>query len=297
MALYLGLDCGGSSCRALVLDDDLEPVFLAQGGSANLASTPEHVLDRSLQRALEGLPSVDYVCACFAGLISASRLAQAEAILRPLIGTARLWLEPDYVAALWAAPPGTDVCVIAGTGSVVCSWVEGRVERSGGGGYLLGDEGSGFDYGRAALRHFLAAPLVASPSLRHAVSMTFRCDEPEEVRATLYGAAAPAAMLASLATAFGQDALAGEPYAVTHLTSQSRILAEIVVSHLDRWHPERSEAQIALTGGLWKRAVFRDAFAGALEALRPGLRVVKSAQPPVRGAALLARDRALKEAA
>lgn len=297
MALYLGLDCGGSSCRALVLDDDLEPVFLAQGGSANLATTPDHVLDRSLHRALEGLPPVDYVCACFAGLISPARRVQAEAMLRPLIGDAQLWLEPDYVAALWAAPPETDVCVIAGTGSVVCSWVEGRVERSGGGGYLLGDEGSGFDYGRAALRHFLEAPLAASPGLRHAVSMTFRCDEPDAVRAALYAASAPAAMLSSLATAFGQDALAGEPYALEYLATRSQILAETVIRHLEQWHPERRDAQVALTGGLWKRAVFREAFVAALDGCREGIKVVKSTQPPVRGAALLARDRALKEAA
>lgn len=294
MPLYLGLDCGGSSCRALVLDDELEPVFLAQGGSANLSTTPESVLDRSLHRALDGLPQVDYTCACFAGMISPSRRAHAEAMLRPLVGDGVLWIEADYVAALRAAPESTDACVIAGTGSVVCSWVGDRVVRSGGGGYLLGDEGSGYRYGRAALRSYLADPISATDSLRYAVNMTFRTDDPGEVMSILYGAAAPAAMLASLSTALAQDVAARLPYAIEALADESLQLATVVDTHLRHWHPEVEGGQIALAGGLWKRAVFREAFAEALQTLRPTATAVKSSQPPVRGAALLARDRALR---
>lgn len=296
MTLYLGLDCGGSSCRALVLDDAFEPVFLSQGGSANLSTTPEAVLDRSLHRALEGLPPVDYTCACFAGMISEERRQQAEALLRPLIGQGPLWIEADYVAALRAAPEGTDACVIAGTGSVVCSWVDGRVQRSGGGGYLLGDEGSGYRYGRAALRSFLRDPAGASDTLRYAISMTFRTIEPSEVIAALYGASAPAAMLASLATAFSQDVAAHVPYAGAALTEESLMLAQTVHEHLLRWSPAVAAGQVALAGGLWKRAIFRDAFATALHSLRPEATVAKSTQPPVRGAAMLAYERAHTEA-
>lgn len=292
MALYLGLDCGGSSCRALVLDEALEPVFLAQGGSANLTTTPESVLDRSLHRALEGLPPVDFTCACFAGMISEDRRKQAETLLRPLIGDGKLWIEADYVAALRAAPEGTDACVIAGTGSVVCSWAEGRVVRSGGGGYLLGDEGSGFRYGRAALKAFLKDPAAASDTLRYAVQMTFRVDTPSEVPAVLYGASAPAAMLASLSTACAQDAAAKVPYAIEVLDAESQLLAETVHEHVSKWSPSVAAGQIALAGGLWKRAIFRDAFTAALERLRPGVVVIKSSHPPVRGAAMLAFDRA-----
>jgi len=292
VALYLGLDCGGSSCRALVLDEALEPVFLAQGGSANLTTTPESVLDRSLHRALEGLPPVDFTCACFAGMISEERRQQAETLLRPLIGHGRLWIEADYVAALRAAPEGSDACVIAGTGSVVCSWAEGRVVRSGGGGYLLGDEGSGFRYGRAALKAFLKDPAAASDTLRHAVQMTFRVDSPAEVPAVLYGASAPAALLASLSTACAQDAAAKVSYAVKALEEESDLLSQTVHEHLEKWSPDTSAGKIALAGGLWKRAIFRDAFTEALERQRPGISVVKSAHPPVRGAAMLAYDRA-----
>jgi len=294
MPLYLGLDCGGSSCRALVLDDDLEPVFLAQGGSANLSSTPESVLDRSLHRALEGLPTVEYTCACFAGMISPARRAQAEAILRPLVGDGALWIEADYVAALRAAPESSDACVIAGTGSVVCSWVGDQVQRSGGGGYLLGDEGSGYRYGRAALRAYLLDPISASDSLRYAVNMTFRTDDPGEVMSILYSSAAPAPMLAGLSAALAQDVATQVPYAVEALCSESRLLAATVDDHLTRWNPSLEGGQIALAGGLWKRSVFREAFNEALRELRPSAVAVKSTQPPVRGAALLARDRALQ---
>jgi N-acetylglucosamine kinase-like BadF-type ATPase len=292
MAIYLGLDCGGSACRAMAIDDTGEPVFLAQGGSANIATTPVDTLDRSLRRALDGVPHVDVVCACFAGMVNAERRSQAQEMLRPLLPGARLFVEPDYAAALRACPEGTTACVISGTGSIVCSRVEGQLVRSGGRGYLLGDEGSGFRYGRAALRRFLDDPDTASPQLTRAIYCLLETKDPDEATVRLYSCGSPASLLAGLSTALLKDAQAKETYALQALESESGLLAGIAATHLSRYHPLEGRPQLGLGGGLWKRSVFRDAFARAMKALAPDIAVVKSEMPPVRGAALLAKEAA-----
>ncbi len=291
MAIYLGLDCGGSSCRALALDDSLEPVFLAQGGSANLATSSDATLDRSLRRALEGVPTVDYVCACFAGLMNENRTEQATQLLQKLLPHATIWLEPDFAAALRACPTGTTACVIAGTGSIVCSHAKGQLVKSGGGGYLIGDEGSGFRYGQAALRHYIRRYPDISDSLRHAVEYVIGGQGPNEITVQLYRTASPAAVIAGLSTALLKDAQAKDPYALAALDRESEGLAAVVSEHLVRYHRDE-QPQLGLAGGLWKRSLFREAFVSAIRRLHPDIEVRRAEMPPVRGAALLAYEKA-----
>lgn len=289
MPLYLGLDCGGSSCRALVLDDGDEPVFLAQGGSANLLSTRSQTLHRSLQRALEGAPTVDIACACFAGLISEEQRLKAERLVREFVPEAPLILEPDYAAALRACPEGTEICVIAGTGSIVCSRAGGVLRKSGGGGYLLGDEGSGFRYGRRTIIAFLRDPGSVSERTREAMAKIFQSEAPGEIMAKIYESNAPGALVASLAASLFRDADTRVPYAEAAIREETDALADIVKVHIDRYPPSR--LTFGLGGSVWKKGLVRDAFVAALQSRLPEpITVAKSELPPVRGAALLARD-------
>src|SRR5687768_11645928 len=137
MSVFVGLDCGGSSSRVLAVDFDGNIVFQGQSGAANLASTPENRLRRNLSHATDGCPHADYVCGCFAGLVSDDLRRRGEDHLKSLFPRAEVRAEPDYTAALYASPPGTDVCVIAGTGSLVCSRGADGILKSGGMGYIL----------------------------------------------------------------------------------------------------------------------------------------------------------------
>ncbi len=274
----------------MVIDGDGEPVFLSQGGSANLATTCEFTLVRSLQRALEGVPEVTATCACFAGLMTDESREEALHLVTPLVKSERFRIEPDYAAALRACPEGTDICIIAGTGSVICSRTETGLVKSGGGGYLLGDEGSGFQYGRAALAHYIRDPAGSSDALRSAVKCLFDTTEPNRVVERVYAANAPAPLMAGLATALMKDAQDRRPYAMEVIATQSELLAQLAASHLSTHHPDKSEPLFGLAGGLWKRGAFRDSFTSALVNLIPQATAHKSEMPPVRGAALLARE-------
>ncbi len=289
MPLYLGLDCGGSSCRALVLDDGEEPVFLAQGGSANLLSTRTQTLRRSLQRALEGVPEIDVVCACFAGLIDEERRLQAQFLIREFFPETPLIVEPDYAAALRACTEGVDMCVISGTGSIVCSRLEGKLVKSGGGGYLLGDEGSGFRYGRHTLKAYLRDPSEVSDKTREAVNRIFHTSDPAQITALVYESPAPGALVASMAASLFRDAELRFPYARQAVHSECRALAEIVVGHRARYCP--TTRKIGLAGSVWKKGIVRESFSdGMNELTQTDIELARSEIPPVRGAAMLARD-------
>ena len=199
--------------------------------------------------------------------------------------------EPDYVAALFAAPEGSRVTVIAGTGSLVCSLRGDDVVKSGGSGFLLGDEGSGFAYGRAAVRAYVRDPGIDAPALRTGIDAVFRTSVPGEIVAAIHRAPSPAALLAKMAKPLAQDFRAGHPYAAAIFAREATLLAEVIVDHLRR-ESIPSDARICLAGGLWKSGrIFELRLAEAMAELTGHVPdFVRIEQPPVMGAVLLARS-------
>lgn len=291
--IFMGLDCGGSSSRAIVMDEGGEILFQGHSGAANLASTPEHRLKRNLIHAIKGAPLPTHVCGCFAGLINEEIRERGISHLKAIFPEAVVRAEPDYTAALYAAPEGTDIVVIAGTGSLVCSRSKDGIAKSGGRGYILGDHGSAYQYGRDALVHFLEHPDQRSENLRLAVLETFGTLEESPIVASVYKAPTPATILGKLARALGQDARAGEGYAVESLRRNATRLAQFVQGHRDRYLDGRKGLSVCLAGGVWKAApIFREAFGQILiETLSDEtLNVQRIARPPLHGAVELAKE-------
>jgi glucosamine kinase len=294
MPVFLGLDCGGSSCRALAVDHNGEVVHQGQSGPANLASTYPHKIREHLCQAVKGCPEPDAVAACFAGLLIDEDRKRAEGLLKGLFPAAKLQAQPDYFAALWVCPDPS-ICVIAGTGSLVASRNQGRVVKSGGGGYLIGDPGSTFQYGRDALRHFLAhGPDGVSEKLRTTVEGRFGLWEGENVLlAKLYRGATPVAAVAKLASALAADAKAGETYAVDSVRCHSKELAAVVATHIERQFADAKSVGIHLAGGLWEASgLFKAKLEEDLRAELPGitLEIQRIGKAPVHGAVELAKE-------
>jgi N-acetylglucosamine kinase-like BadF-type ATPase len=291
--MFMGLDCGGSSCRAVVVDEIGSILHQGQAGPANLASTPPGKIQSHVIRASKEGPQPDFVCACFAGLLIQDDRSRALDMLRQVFPRAELRAEPDYYAALMASD-SADICVIAGTGSLVCSRIGSRVVKSGGRGYILGDAGSAYQYGRAAMLHFLdSEPDDVSEALRKTILDRFASLSENEVLAKLYRGGIPAAQLAKLATVFGKDARAGAPYALSCLSEQSMGLAKIIARHAERYFSGHEDLSLALAGGLWDgTSVYRTALESALGELMPkfSLKIERITRPPVQGAVQLARE-------
>lgn len=292
MSVYLGLDCGGTSCRALALDRSGAHIFSGQAGSANIATNrPERIL-KNLRHASLNCPKPDFVCGCFAGLLTELDKRQAIELLKEAFPYSVVRAEPDYRAPLKLSE-GSQICVLAGTGSLVCSLHEGKIEKSGGRGYVLGDKGSAFQYGRIALLHFLDDPAGASRHLKSAIRERFGSIKEPEIVAALYKGGVPASQLAKLFAAFARDAKAGEPYALNAVHVQTSLLAEVVHKHVKQHFSAQSRLTVSLVGGVWSGAsLFKDALKVHLEQELPqvDLELKKISQPPVRGAAELAME-------
>jgi len=295
MPIYLGLDCGGSSSRAMALNQEGQVIHQGQAGSANLVSTPERRLRSNLLQATRECPGADFICGCFAGLLTDDDRHRAEGYLASLFPSARVHAEPDYAAAYSASDSGTDVCIIAGTGSLVCSRVNGKMVKSGGRGYLLGDEGSAFRIGRATLLYYLSHPTEVSPNLKEAMAKIFDATTESAIVSHLYQMPSPQSALAKLAKAISHDAKDHLPYALRIAREEMDQLATIAAKHIETHFPTRKEIKITLAGGLWQNASqFRDTFDRSLQEKLPNmnLEVHRIVRPPVYGAVMLAKEMA-----
>ena len=159
MALYLGIDGGGSGCRAAVCDASGRILGMGQAGPANIASDPDAARTNILSATQAALPAG----ASMGDLVAVMGLAGANVAARVerfSVGLhfARLRVETDAVTAAKGALGDTDGIVAAiGTGSVFAVQRSGNFRQIGGWGLVLGDEGSGAWIGRAVLAHALRA--------------------------------------------------------------------------------------------------------------------------------------------
>jgi glucosamine kinase len=159
MTLFLGIDGGGSGCRAAVCDADGRVLRRGASGPANIATDPEgarrNVLDAAAAALPPGAAFGDVVAVL--GLAGANVSRRAEQF-RSGLPFQRSRIETDALIAVKGALGHRDGIVAAiGTGSVFASQIDGAVRHVGGWGLVLGDEGSGAWLGRAILARCLRA--------------------------------------------------------------------------------------------------------------------------------------------
>ncbi len=293
MSIYVGLDCGGSSSRVLAVDETGKVLFQGQSGAANLVSTPEGRLRKNLGNATNGCPVPDFVCGCFAGLVNDNVRSRGLLILQDTFPESHHFrAEPDYTAALFAADEA-DICVIAGTGSLICSRENGFIVKSGGRGYILGDEGSGYSFGRDVLMTYLADPTQISNSALRSIQEVFGSTEESAIITGVYKAPSPATILARLVKALGHDAAEGRPYAVESVHRNTTQLAELFIRHVASHHSNSLRLSVSLSGGVWKAAaIFKDTFRDVLTRGLPDVEfdIRRLTKPPLYGAVELAKE-------
>lgn len=146
--LYLGLDGGGTGCRARLADTKGATLAEAQAGPANIASDFDAAL-ASITRAIAGLsiPAGAEVRAVL-GLAGANLSGAGPRLEAALPFRARV--VQDVTTSVRGALREADGIVAAiGTGSVFARQIDGEITSTGGWGLRLGDEGSGAWIGHA----------------------------------------------------------------------------------------------------------------------------------------------------
>lgn len=285
----VGIDAGGTRTRARAALAGII-VHDGTGGPGNPLTTEATTLQRSFRAALAGCPPASHVIACVAGTSGPAQHGQLATMLARLVPDAIIRVLPDYVAALYAAPAGTDVCVIAGTGSVICSKAsDGGYPVSGGLGWMLGDHGSAVRLGRAALEYFVTDPASASPSFAAGIEAVFGARDDRMVARAINTAPHPPQLLARAAPLLTAAADDRAEWALSLLGDEMTGLARTAAGHIARYAADRVPVRIALSGGVWASPAAEAAFTAALAQLSPRrAEVVRSASDPVDGAVRLA---------
>ncbi len=162
MIHVLGLDAGGTKTVCLLANGEGTVLAEARRGGANLQAVGELEVEKVLHDVMEealgerGIAPAA-ICLGIAGVDRPDDHAVIRGIMRRIGGHARVLVVNDALVALEAgAPRQPGVVVISGTGSIAYGRnARGEAARAGGWGYVLGDEGSGYWIGRAALRAVL----------------------------------------------------------------------------------------------------------------------------------------------
>ncbi|HBF32255.1 N-acetylglucosamine kinase [Rhizobium sp.] len=161
---FLGVDGGGTGCRARIVDRQGNVVGQGLSGPATTrlgvagawdsimkawrAAAEEAGLDPDNARHVQAGIGI-------AGVSRKGALQELHAVTHPFAGVSFI---SDGAGACLGAHSGRDgAIVIAGTGSIGLAFVDGKELRAGGYGFPISDEGSGADLGLKAIQYALRA--------------------------------------------------------------------------------------------------------------------------------------------
>ena len=281
--LFLGVDGGGTRCRARLADRSGHILGEGAAGPANIrlgleASFTEvfRAAQQCLSEAELGFEAIARIFACLA-LAGASEARELDAMQSRSLPFRRVTITSDAHAACVGAHGGQDGGVIViGTGSVGWAIVGGRQFRVGGWGLPLSDEGSAAWIGREALRTALQAydgRIAPTPLLKRLLD-EFASDPyaivrwADAARPTEFGRFAPLVVEhAAQDDAIAVDLMQRAAYHIDTLTTrlialgaERIVLAGGLAPHLESWLAPQTRQHLVAPQG--------DAMDGALQLAR-----------------------------
>jgi glucosamine kinase len=285
--LFIGIDGGGTHCRARIRDGAGRLRGEGTGGPANLRLGPEVAMasivaaaktaaeaggldDGDLKRASVGL-----------GMAGAIDEARNGALLSQPHPFPRVAIDTDaYIAWLGAFAGGDGAILIIGTGSAGLAVVKGRRFNVGGWGNVISDDASGNEIGRHAIRRALWAHDGMAPMTELAGKILDRFDHQPPKIVTWADQARPAdfAQLAPLVLDYADK---GDALAVAVIETAAEGAARIADRLLGAGAPG-----ICLLGGLgeplrpWLPPRIREKLVMPQgDAMEGALRLAREAQP------------------
>lgn len=296
--IAIGIDAGGSETIGVLVDERGEQVGRSVAGGANLHNVGPTVVGQVLAAVLAPLLEGGGVRAVCIGAAGAGREVDAEIvrdIVRHLIPehTALVVKHDAQIALRAATAEKPAMVVIAGTGSMAYGErADGTSARAGGYGTLIGDDGSAYAVGLAALRHTARAldGVDRQGRLANSVADALGAKMANEIIERVQRWPPEIAKIAALAVLVGEACDAGdaaaEDIAVVHARGLASI-AGLVASSVRR---DAHELPVALAGGAFDAVpLLFDAVGRAVERSGP-TDVFRLKTPPAIGAAFIALD-------
>ena len=263
MSFFLGIDGGGTRTRVALADGEGRESARAEGpptliDPADPKATLGVIVDLCRGVAAKGgadLPVVG-LWAGIAGAGTEPMKGVVETALREAGLSSRTSVGADAEATFHDAfPSGPGILLISGTGSIALArGGDGSRVRVGGWGVHLGDEGSGYQIGMAALRALARGEdgRGVPTKLRDPVLEALGVAGPPEL--IKWTATSRKADVAALVPLICEVAEAGDPAATTVIEQAVDELVEHVRTLVRRLEPWPATPEVALAGGLIEQA-------------------------------------------
>jgi N-acetylglucosamine kinase len=210
-------------------------------------------------------------------------------LLAGILRAARLVVTNDAVIALaGATSTGQGIITIAGTGSIAFGRnAAGRTARSGGWGYIFGDEGGGFDIARQALRAALRMEEGWGPptALREILLSATGATDANDLLHRFYTPEWPRARVAKLARLVDSAATDSDAVAIEILRGEAQQLAMMAGAVRAQLWTAGEEVEVAYIGGVFESDLLRESFRMLVE-LNEGVCCAPPRHGPAGGALL-----------
>ena len=302
--LVLGIDGGGTKILAWLAakDGDPAPVGVGLGGPGNFQAVGVEAALANLDAAVDAAfadAAVEPgpVAAAVLGLAGSSRETNRKILADWAAGrqlAQRFRVVSDALPIIAAgSPDGWGLGLISGTGSFCFGQTaDGRSARSGGWGYLFGDEGSAYAMAVAGLRAAVKAAdgrgpqtLLLQNFLKH-----LELAVPDDLVLSVYARAGDRAKIASLAQVVTEAAAAGDAVAQAIVDDGARELAVMVQAVARTLNLHSADFPLALTGGvLCANTALRSILKIHLRQLGLAANPIHIVEQPVAGAVKLAQ--------
>ncbi|HYY68591.1 MAG TPA: BadF/BadG/BcrA/BcrD ATPase family protein [Terriglobales bacterium] len=294
MALFLGIDGGGSKTECMVGDEN-SVLGWAGSSASKIARVGEEAAGVSLRECVQracaaarvAASQIQRTCMGVAGASQADAVAAIRRLLGEIVGGEIEVVGDTEVAHHAAFNGGAGVVVISGTGSIAYGRNQQQeTARAGGLAPPGGDPGSGYWVGRVAVElALLASEHSHSPALLNDVLTAWKLQDFQELARVLKSPATP-----DFAALFPRVAVSPDPVARRVLARAGRELALLAAEVLTRLWPQSGPVEVALYGGVLENsAEVRDSFRSNLYEGYPEARIAPGRRRPAEGALLMAR--------
>lgn len=298
-----GIDAGATQTKVWLLryeGEYLEFVGRGLAGPGNLQDVgPDGLVkmiaqglkQAAIQGGLDDVPTLDAVVVGAAGIGRQDDADRAKAALTQAFPGAKVEAHNDAIVALAGGTLGDPgAVVIAGTGSTAWAYLAGGGwVRTGGWGYLLGDEGSGFAIGLEALRRVTRASdgREEETSLTPAILEALGISDVWDLVPLVYGGPVPKQKIAGLAPVVMREAERGDRVAQAVIRQAVSDVAALVAA-IRRRAELPTPCPLVTVGGLFSSPYFTRLFHEEIERQELGFDAAPPVMDPAAGACALA---------
>ncbi len=304
MRFVIGVDGGGTKTTAAVVGDDLRVLGTGTSGpsnyrSADVASCSQNIVDAVAQAlcvAKIPLERIDAICTCLAGFDTDLDLPVPQRAITLLGYGGAVILENDVVGA-WACATdgGPGIVAVAGTGATALGMnADGAFWRVDGWDYLLGDAGSGYCIGLAAIHEAMKMLDGRRPPTRllDKLATFYDVDGALAMRRLADSGGLGKLRIADFSRYVAEAADEGDYVAQDILRQAASEIANDIEAIVTRLAMTETAFPIGIVGSVFKSTTWvLDPLRTALQCIAPRARLETPRHPPEVGAAIVAQNR------